>query len=829
MIHKVGSESSDILSRIVVVEKLKRNVTLQTKETKLKVERVFLHWSVLLFCTGFLLGRALILSEISPFALPFFGAVLLLKSERAGVAAVALITGALTTFDKTGLFVCIGLIVFFVLHSIITKLAKTNYKILPITVFAASFITRMSLLSFSSEPITTGTLLMVTIEAGLSSILTMIFLQSIPLLSLRKIQHSLKNEEIVCFIILLASVMTGTIGWQIYDLSIEHILSRYLVLVFAIVGGAAIGSTVGVVTGLILGLANIDSLYQMSLLAFSGLLGGLLKEGKKIGVGIGLLIGTLLLGLYGSENVILTKTLLESGVAMALFFLTPNNAISKISRYIPGTKEYTQEQQQYLRKIRDVTAHRVEQFSNLFQVLSNSFSAAGTLGVKEDEEKRELDMFLGNVTEKTCQTCFKKRHCWVNNFDKTYDFMTQIMAETTPEGKLEDRGLQREWERHCVRSKKVGETIQYELGQYHANIKLKQQVKESRRLVAEQLHGVSQVMDNFAKEIQRERENHQLQEEQIKEALDDIGLEVGNIEIYSLDKGSVDIEMSIPYCNGRGESEKVIAPLLSDILEETVIVKNEECSAYPNGYCHVLFSSAQNFIVETGVSSAAKGGAWVSGDSHSMIELGAGKYAVAISDGMGNGERAHLESNETLKLLQKILQSGIDETTAIKSVNSVLALRTTDEVFSTLDLAMIDLQDASVRFLKIGSSPSFVKRSGQVRMIEGSNLPMGIIEEFDVEVVSDELKAGDLLVMMSDGIFEGPKHVENKELWMKRKIREIDSDDPQIIADLLLEEVIRTDSGEIDDDMTVVVTKIQRNIPKWSTIPQRRKVIRKQA
>ena len=68
---------------------------------------------------------------------------------------------------------------------------------------------------------------------------------------------------------------------------------------------------------------------------------------------------------------------------------------------------------------------------------------------------------------------------------------------------------------------------------------------------------------------------------------------------------------------------------------------------------------------------------------------------------MGNGERAHIESQETLQLLQKILQSGIEEKVAIKSVNSVLSLRTTDEIFSTLDLAMIDLQNAKTRFLKI--------------------------------------------------------------------------------------------------------------------------------
>lgn len=81
--------------------------------------------------------------------------------------------------------------------------------------------------------------------------------------------------------ILIASVLTGLAGLSYQGMQAEHILARYVVLSFSFIGGASIGCTVGVVTGLILGLANIGNLYQMSLLAFSGLLGGLLKEGKK--------------------------------------------------------------------------------------------------------------------------------------------------------------------------------------------------------------------------------------------------------------------------------------------------------------------------------------------------------------------------------------------------------------------------------------------------------------------------------------------------------------------------------------------------------------------
>ena len=103
--------------------------------------------------------------------------------------------------------------------------------------------------------------------------------------------------------------------------------------------------------------------------------------------------------------------------------------------------------------------------------------------------------------------------------------------------------------------------------------------------------------------------------------------------------------------------------------------------------------------------------------------------------------------------------------------------------------------------------------------VEASNLPMGIIQEFDVDIVSEQLLSDDLLIMMSDGIFEGPKHVENTDLWVKRKIREMATNDPQEIADLLLEEVIRTRSGEIEDDMTVLVAKVTKNTPEWASVP----------
>ncbi|NEU32557.1 stage II sporulation protein E [bacterium LRH843] len=782
------------------------------------IRTALIQYGLLVAIVGFLLGRAMILSELTPFVLPYLAAVYMLKRERAGVAALSLMAGAMTSYHDQFAFVLFAIIGYVLIQKAVTKFISNTTSALPYTVFATSMITRLGLVFISDGIITNYTWMMAMVEAGLSFILTMIFMQSVPLVTSRKIQQPLRNEEIVCLVILLASVMTGTVGWVLYDITVEHVLARYLVLLFAFVGGAAIGSTVGVVTGLILSLASVASLYQMSLLAFAGLLGGLLKEGKKVGVGIGLLIGTLLIGLYGEGASQVTVTLLESAAAILIFFLTPIGLTKKLAKFIPGTTEYSKEQQQYLRKIRDITAGRVEQFSTLFQTLSHSFQTSPQVFDGEEAE-REIDYFLSNVTEKTCQTCFKKERCWVQNFTKTYDSMERIMNETEMHGDVKDQVFLADWKKHCIKPDRVIQVIWHEHGHHQANQKLKRQVLESRKLVADQLLGVSRVMGDFAKEIQKEKETYQIQEERMLDALRGVGLEIGHIDIYSLEKGSIEIEMSVSTDNGHGQYEKVIAPMLSDLLKETVIVNKDEAHFYPNGYSHVSFGSAKQFVIDTGVAHVAKGGAFVSGDCYSTIELGTGKYAIAISDGMGNGERAHLESNETLQLLQKILESGIEETVAIKSVNSVLSLRTTDEIFSTLDLAMIDLQDATTKFLKIGSIPSFIKRGKSVFKVEASNLPMGMFQEFEVDVVSEQLKAGDIMIMMSDGIYDAPKHVENKELWMKRLLSELATDNPQEIADIILEKIIRSGHGIIADDMTVIVAKVKRNTPKWAAIP----------
>ena len=67
-----------------------------SKKFQLILESFFIKKGYLLLLVGFLLGRALILAKLTPFSLPFFASVYLIKKDRAPLALIGLVAGAAT-------------------------------------------------------------------------------------------------------------------------------------------------------------------------------------------------------------------------------------------------------------------------------------------------------------------------------------------------------------------------------------------------------------------------------------------------------------------------------------------------------------------------------------------------------------------------------------------------------------------------------------------------------------------------------------------------------------------------------------------------------------
>ena len=110
--------------------------------------------------------------------------------------------------------------------------------------------------------------------------------------------------------------------------------------------------------------------------------------------------------------------------------------------------------------------------------------------------------------------------------------------------------------------------------------------------------------------------------------------------------------------------------------------------------------------------------------------------------------------------------------------------------------------------IKNGACPTFIKRNRQVSIISSSTLPAGIMSEIKTESFEKELMDGDIVIICSDGILESSIEYADKNKWLEQLINDIETDNPERIADIILKEAIDNNIGKARDDMSVIVSKI---------------------
>lgn len=213
---------------------------------------------------------------------------------------------------------------------------------------------------------------------------------------------------------------------------------------------------------------------------------------------------------------------------------------------------------------------------------------------------------------------------------------------------------------------------------------------------------------------------------------------------------------------------------------------------------------ASRFVLEIGVAQAACKGGQTSGDYYSIIELKSSRQVVILSDGMGTGMRAQLESKATVGLIEQLLEAGFDRDLVLRTVNSLLRLRSSEETFATVDLFVFDLVEGEFEILKIGAVPSYLKRKDEIKELRAVSLPMGILTQIDVDVQYERMEDKDLLVIFTDGLLEA---VSGGEEWIQGFLRQTgEREHVQFIADRFLDTV----SARPEDDITVIVCRMKK-------------------
>lgn len=139
----------------------------------------------------------------------------------------------------------------------------------------------------------------------------------------------------------------------------------------------------------------------------------------------------------------------------------------------------------------------------------------------------------------------------------------------------------------------------------------------------------------------------------------------------------------------------------------------------------------------------------------------------------------------------------------LNTVNKLLAVNTEDS-FTALDVAVIDLKNRSSDFVKYGAPYGFIISNGRVRIVEANSLPLGILSDLKPSVCRADINDGDMLLLMTDGISDAFGSSGD----IIDYIRLAPALNPQSLADDVLNKAIELSNGEKKDDMTVLCVRI---------------------
>ncbi|PAB57627.1 stage II sporulation protein E [Anaeromicrobium sediminis] len=750
---------------------------------------------VVIFIIGaFLLGRAHILGGLAPFGIALFG--FLVSQNRKNVYLSVSVLGGIAS---TGMDFNMGKYMFgmIIAYSVFYYMKKINYKPHVIGIISSVSILISGSIYIYLNGLYLYDLLMLLFEALVVFVFTYILYYSVPVFLKRSNRSVLSNEEVVCMGIFVSIVISGLSDLFIGSYQIKNMFGILIVILFAYNGGASIGASTGITIGIITSMSSIDAPYIVGIYGFCGLLSGIFKDLGKWASIVGMLLGNIILTFYvnGTTEVFIQHE--EMIIAFIMFLFMPKSVLDYTKNFVGSN---TTEDGLYSEKIKNIGVKKLKEYSSAFLDLASTYKNIADKERKIDNE--EVSRMVDEVAGKVCSDCGMCRSCWQNNFYSMYNGVVESISLLETEGALKNSKVPKILKKRCIKVDLLTQSIRDRFEIWKLNYHWEKKILENRRLVGEQFEGISEIFNNLAEDMNNNVNFLTHVEDALYVAFDKAQIQVDKINVLEKEN-KFEIEIQKRTCYGRGQCEEKIIGLVSDVVGKDLVCKKRMCSV-GDDKCVFVLEEAHKYRIATGVARVAKDNRWICGDNYSFLDLEEGKHMIALSDGMGSGEKANKESKVTINILEQLMGAGFEKDLAIKTINSILVLKSSDEIFSTMDLSMVDLYTGKVEFVKIGAASSYIKRkNGDVEPIKSTSLPIGILNNVDIETFGYKLDEGDFVIMMSDGISDA-----DKEEWVLDFLKNNKSRNPQDIADKLLDEAIVKYDNEVKDDMTVLVSKM---------------------
>ncbi len=581
-------------------------------------------------------------------------------------------------------------------------------------------------------------------------------------------------------------------------LPIGHILAILAILVLSVSCGFEVSCAAGAVFGLCIGLADSYSAQTVCIYTISAFAAGMMKRYGKVGVSatfafISFAVTVLLCPESGG-----IVTVSYVALAATLLFLIPDRVLAGFGALTASVKE----EEAMGERIRSTVKNELDKTIASMDAVSSVFRDVLTDIFEPDGESHGV--IFDNTADAVCKKCTLCKYCWNKNREDTLSCMNEMFRILEQNNTLSKNDVPQEFTDMCIRR----DAFVNELNKHYEAFKINRmwagRVAESKRLVAEQFGNISMILKTMKDSLSRKMCFEPELEQKIVASLDRRGISAAKVSVCGGDGFSV--SMDKVSCGESLVCSTTVAAALTDVLEVPMLRENRVCS---DSICHLTFSQQTRFVTDIATASVTRKHSRGSGDNVSYFPCGDGKIALILSDGMGSGEKAQFLSSVTIRVAKNLLSAGFDKETCVRLINNILMTNTDRDTFATIDLAILNLYTGTMEFVKTGAANSYIKTESGFETVYASSLPAGLMPSLEPDYDLRYMKAGDYLVIASDGITDILDSPDHNEIF---DIAEGYRGNAQALADQILNAALAYSDGIAYDDMTVMVCAVSEHM-----------------
>ncbi len=491
--------------------------------------------------------------------------------------------------------------------------------------------------------------------------------------------------------------------------------------------------------------------------------------------------------LYLASVTEIVFSLLACFLPVLAVILIPEKCYAKLNRTLLFYQERSLPRIAVNRNRRQV-GQQLYEVSSLFREIEAAFAEKE----RPDDGGDQIRDKLVNIL---CSSCPNKRKC---EHDELYFSLDKLVAVGKAKGRVNLIDLPKDVTSHCTNTAGMLFALNKLLAQYRRCVADIESAREGRKLLARQARGVSEILRDIALE-QSEEYIFSDGEQKLSRAFAAAGFIVSEIFLYG-EGANLTVNVTL---SSETDAKKLVKA--ASLALKTPLALAEKIPLTSLSSCFVLKRKA-NFDAAFGIASCPKNGERASGDTHSVMKIDERRFLVALSDGMGSGEEARSVSDRALTLLESFYKAKMPSDTVLDTVNKLIAF-SSEEKFSCLDLAAVNLDTGSADIVKIGSPAGYLFSGEELRVLEGESLPMGMLEAVHPATMQVTMRENDFLVFMSDGVSTAFGSSADLLSYLS-SLRPLN---PQSLAEEVLQNALQKYNGKAEDDMTVVAVKLMKS------------------